>query len=299
MIRLGINPIGWTNDDIRWLGDDIPLETCLAQARKAGFAGIELGRKFPRRASELKKVLARHGLALVSGWYSARLLERSAGDEIAAMQDHLRLLKALGCSVMVFAETTGDTVPYVSKPLSERPRITQAAQWKELARRMTEVGDYLLDQSLRLALHHHMGTPVQTAEDIDRLFEHCGPSVGLLVDTGHLTFAGGEPEKLIRRHAERVAHVHAKDVRRGAFLQAIEYDLSFTEAVLCGVFTAPGDGIVDFAAVMKELKKIDYEGWIVHEAEQDPRIADPLVYAELGNATLRTVCAEAGLRLGK
>jgi len=299
MIRLGINPIGWTNDDVRWLGDDISLEVCLAQARQAGYVGIELGRKFPRQAKKLKKVLDRHDLALVSGWYSARLLERSAKDEIAAMQDHTDLLKALGCTVMVFAETTGDTVPFVSKPLSERPQIKSAAQWKELGRRMTHVGDYLLDQGLRLALHHHMGTPVQTAEDVDRLFEHCGSSVGLLVDTGHLTYAGGEPVKMIRRHGKRVAHVHAKDIRRGGFLQALERDLSFTEAILCGIFTAPGDGIVDFPAVAKELRKIGYDGWIVHEAEQDPRIADPLIYAELGNAHLRGVCAAAGLKVGK
>ncbi len=297
MIRLGINPIGWTNDDVRWLGEDIPFDVCLAEAKAAGYAGIELGRKFPRQAKALKKALDRHGLELVSGWYSARLLERSAADEIAAMRDHLRLLKALGCTVMVFAETTGDTVPLVSKPLSERPRVATTAQWRELGRRITEVGDYLRDQGVRLALHHHMGTPVQTAEDVDALLEHCGPSVGLLVDTGHLTFAGDEPVKMIRRHGARIAHVHAKDVRRGAFLQALELDLSFTEAVLCGIFTAPGDGIVDFGAVMKELRKLDYSGWIVHEAEQDPRIANPLVYAKLGNASLREACAEGGLKI--
>jgi inosose dehydratase len=299
MIRLGINPIGWTNDDVRWLGDDIPLEVCLAEARAAGYLGIELGRKFPRRAKALKKILDRHDLVLVSGWYSARLLERSAKDEISAMKAHLDLLKALGCNVMVFAETTGDTVPFASKPLSERPRVASAAQWKELAHRMTEVGDYLQEQGVRLALHHHMGTPVQTEDDVDALFEHCGPSVGLLVDTGHLTFAGGEPVKMIRRYGARVAHVHAKDVRRGAFLQALELDLSFTEAVLAGIFTAPGDGIVDFHTVLKELKKIDYDGWIVHEAEQDPRIANPLIYAKLGNAHLREACSEVGLRLAK
>src|SRR5215813_3545385 len=107
MIRLGINPIGWTNDDVRWLAEDIPLEVCLAEARAAGFAGIELGRKFPRRAKTLGPILRRHGLALVSGWYSARLLERSVKEEIAAMHDHLELLKALGAPVMVFAETVG------------------------------------------------------------------------------------------------------------------------------------------------------------------------------------------------
>jgi inosose dehydratase len=297
MIRLGINPIGWTNDDVRWLGDDIPLAVCLAEARQAGYVGIELGRKFPRRAKALRKILDRHHLALVSGWYSAHLLERSAKDEIAAMQDHLRLLKALGCTVMVFAETTGDTVPFVSKPLSERPQITSASQWKELGRRMTAVGDYLLDEGVGLTLHHHMGTPVQTAADVDRLFAHCGSSVGLLVDTGHLTYAGGDPVTMIRKHAKRVRHIHCKDIRKGALMQALDRDLSFTEAVLAGVFTAPGDGIVDFAAVMKALKKISYDGWIVHEAEQDPRIAHPLTYARLGNAHLRAVCTKAGLKV--
>ena len=294
MIRLGINPIGWTNDDVRWLGDDIPLAACLSEARQAGYVGIELGRKFPRQAKALKKILDRHDLALVSGWYSARLLERSAKDEIAAMQDHLDLLKALGCRVMVFAETAGDTVPFVSKPLSERPRITSAAQWKELGRRMTAVGDHIAAHGLRLALHHHMGTPVQTADDVDKLFAHCGASVGLLVDTGHLTYAGGDPLKMIRKHAKRVAHVHAKDIRRGALMQSLDRDLSFTEAIIAGVFTAPGDGIVGTA---KELRKIGYAGWIVHEAEQDPRIAHPLTYAKLGNTHLREVCAKAGLRV--
>jgi inosose dehydratase len=138
---------------------------------------------------------------------------------------------------------------------------------------------------------------VQTAADIDKLFAHCGDSVGLLVDTGHLTYAGGDPVTMIRKHAKRVVHVHCKDMRRGALAWALERDASFTEAVLAGVFTAPGDGMVDFAAVMRELRKIGYGGWIVHEAEQDPRVAHPFTYAKLGNAHLRAVCAKAGLKI--
>ena len=213
------------------------------------------------------------------------------------MRDHLDLLKALGCTVMVFAESTGDTVPIVNGGLSSRPTITTAAQWKDLAGRMTEVGDYALDRGVRIVLHHHMGTVVQTADDVDRLFAHCGDSVGLLVDTGHLTYAGDDPVKLIRKHAKRVGHIHCKDIRKGALAQALAHDASFTEAVLAGVFTAPGDGIVDILAVTRELKKIDYSGWIVHEAEQDPRVAHPLTYARLGNAHLREACAKAGLKL--
>jgi inosose dehydratase len=296
-VSLGINPIGWTNDDIRWLGDDIPLETCLAEAREAGFSGVELGRKFPRRAEILGPILDRHGLRLVSGWYSGRLLERDSRREIAAMRDHLALLSALGAPVMVFAETTGETVNHIGAGASARPTITAAADWKRLGKRFTEVADHMLDKGVRMAVHHHMGTVVQTAADVDRLFENSGDAVGLLVDTGHLTYAGDDPVQLIRRHAGRVVHVHCKDIRRGALLACNQRDASFTEAVLHGLFTAPGDGIVDFAQVIKALAAANYAGWLVQEAEQDPRVAPPAVYAKMGNAQLRKLCAAARLKL--
>lgn len=296
-VKLGINPIGWTNDCMRWLGDLIPLEASLAEARQAGFAGVELGRKFPRLPGKLRPLLDRHGLELVSGWYSARLLERSAKDEIVAMRDHLKLLKALGAPVMVFAETVGEIINHVGAPASSRPRLGSAAQWRELGKRFTEVGDHLLDQGVRMAVHHHMGTVVQTAPDVDRLMENTGPSVGLLLDTGHLTYAGGDPLKLARRHAGRIVHVHCKDVRRYALEAATARDASFSEAVLTGIFTAPGDGVVDFKALFKLLASAGYGGWLVQEAEQDPRQAHPLTYATLGNRHLRRLCAATGLKL--
>jgi inosose dehydratase len=296
-VSLGINPIGWTNDDIRWLGDHIPLDVCLAEAREAGFAGVELGRKFPRKAEVLGPILDRHGLQLVSGWYSGRLRERDSRREIAAMRDHLALLSALGAPVMVFAETSGDTAGLVGAGASTRPTIADAAEWKRLGKRFTEVADHMLEKGVRMAVHHHMGTVVQTAADVDRLFENCGPSVGLLVDTGHLTYAGDDPVQLIRRHADRVVHVHCKDIRRGALLACNERDASFTEAVLHGLFTVPGDGMVDFAAVIKALAAAGYAGWLVQEAEQDPRVAPPLVYAKLGYQQLRRLCSAARLKV--
>ena len=109
-LRIGINPITWSNDDMPELGGATPLETCLAEARQAGYAGIELGNKFPRHAETLRPLLDRHGLALVSGWYSGRLLERSAAEESAAIEEHLALLAAMGCGVLIFAETTGSRI---------------------------------------------------------------------------------------------------------------------------------------------------------------------------------------------
>lgn len=296
-VRLGINPIGWTNDCMRWLGDSIPLDVCLAEARAAGFEGVELGRKFPRRSAELRPILERHGLRLVSGWYSARLLERDLKAEIAAMADHLTLLKDLGATVMVFAETTGEIINAVGAPASTRPRLTGAGEWRRLGQSVTAIAEHLAEHGLRLAFHHHMGTVVETAEEIDRLMEETGDSVGLLLDTGHLTFAGGDPVAAAERHAKRIVHVHCKDVRRYALASCRRLDASFSEAVLAGIFTAPGDGIVDFAGVLRVLKAADYSGWLVQEAEQDPRRAHPALYAELGCAELTRLARGAGFKL--
>ena len=278
-VRLGINPIGWTNDCMPWLGDFISLDTCLAEARKAGFSGVELGRKFPRSARELAPILKKHGLKLVSGWYSANLLERDAKAEIAAMKDHLTLLKSLGAEVMVFAETTGEIINQVGAPISRRPKVKNAAEWKRLGSRFTEVADYMLGQGVQMAVHHHMGTVVESQQDVDRLLENSGKAVGLLLDTGHMTFAGGDPIAVARKYADRIKHVHCKDIRRYALAACKQRDVSFSEAVLCGIFTAPGDGLVDFRSVFDILAKAKYNGWLVQEAEQDPRVAHPASYA--------------------
>lgn len=296
-VRLGINPIGWTNDCMPWLGDFISLDTCLAEAKAAGFSGVELGRKFPRSAKELAPILKRHGLRLVSGWYSASLLERDARAEIAAMKDHLALLSGMGAEVMVFAETTGEIINQVGAPISRRPTVKNAAEWKRLGGRFTEVARYMRDQGMQMAVHHHMGTVVESEQDVDRLLENSGDAVGLLLDTGHMTFAGGDPIAVARKYADRIKHVHCKDIRRYALAACRRRDVSFSEAVLCGIFTAPGDGLVDFKGVFDILAKARYSGWLVQEAEQDPRVAHPASYAALGRAHLAELCAGAKLKL--
>ncbi|HXG29958.1 MAG TPA: myo-inosose-2 dehydratase [Nevskiales bacterium] len=294
-VRIGTNPIAWSNDDMPELGGQTPLEACLAEGKQAGFAGFELGHKFPRDPERLCPILDQHGLALVSGWYSARLLEREAEAEIAALQDHLNLLKAMGCTVMVFAEVSGCVHGERGVPLSRRPRI-EAGQWAEFGRRMTRVGEYLRDQGVALAYHHHMGTVVETEAEIDLLMQNTSEAVGLLLDTGHATFAGVDPVALIRRWGKRIKHVHCKDVRAEVLAQAKREDWSFLDAVIAGVFTVPGDGCVDFKAVLSALKETGYAGeWLVIEAEQDPAKANPLTYATLGYRNLSRLVAEVGL----
>jgi inosose dehydratase len=288
-IRLGANPIIWSNDDLRELGGETPLETCLAQARAVGFEGMELGHKFPRTAPELTAVLARFDLACVSGWYSARLRERDARAELAALRPHLELLKAAGSGVLVFAEVSGAVHGDLARPLSTRPQLPGAA-WVEFGRRLTEVAQATAAEGVRLAYHHHMGTVVQSGADIDALMHATGPEVGLLLDTGHASFAGADPVALARRHARRIRHVHAKDVRAAVRERALREDWSFLRAVLEGVFTVPGDGSVDFARVFGALH--GYAGWVVLEAEQDPKRADPLTYATLGYRNLKRLLAE-------
>ncbi|MEX2149157.1 MAG: myo-inosose-2 dehydratase [Steroidobacteraceae bacterium] len=285
-VRLGINPLTWTIDDLPQVGAETSLETCLAEARAAGFEGIELGCKFPRTAPELKAALAPHGLALVSGWYSANLLERDAADEYEAMRAHRELLVAMGCEVVVIAETTRCIHGDRGQRLSQRP-VLAATDWPRFAARLVELGARLRDAGLSLSYHHHMGTVVQTEDEADRLMASCGDAVGLLLDTGHLTFAGGDPVRAAANHASRITHVHCKDVRRNVLERSLNRDCSFLDAVLDGVFTVPGDGCVDFPAVLAPLARADYRGWLVVEAEQDPSVAPSAHYANLGYRNLQ------------
>ena len=289
-VRLGTNPIAWSNDDLRTLGGGTPLETCLAEARSAGFTGIELGHKFPSEPDILRAVLARHDLDLVSGWYSTHLLERDADAEFSAMRPHLDLLRACGCSVAIVAETSNAIHGDRTVSLSRRP-VLPATDWPQFAGRLTDLADAALAQGMTLAYHHHMGTVVQTEAEIDRLMALTGDSLTLLLDTGHATVAGADPVALARRHRGRISHVHCKDVRPDVKLA----DRSFLDSVVAGVFTVPGDGSVDFPAVLSELR--GYEGWLVVEAEQDPARADPLTYARMGYNYLSAAARLAGFAI--
>lgn len=294
-VRIGINPITWSNDDLPELGGATPLETCLVEARQAGYAGIELGNKFPRHAETLRPLLDRHGLALVSGWYSGRLLERSVAEESAAIEAHLALLAAMGCGVLIFAETTGSIAGAQASKLSRRPRLA-VSEWDGFGAKLTALAEHVATRGLALVYHHHMGTIVESAAEIDRLMECTGAAVGLLLDTGHLAYAGADPLAVARRHVGRVNHVHCKDVRSAVLDRARRDDTSFLDAVVAGVFTVPGDGAIDYRPLLALLAEARYQGWLVVEAEQDPAKAHPLTYARMGFDYLNQAAAVAGLR---
>ncbi len=297
-IRIGANPIGWSNDDMQEIGGATPLETCLAEARQAGIEGMELGNKFPREAEALTAALAPYGLACVGGWHSIELLNRSAQEEFALAKPHRDLLKAMGTSVFIVAETSNAIHGRRDLPLSRRPTLRED-DWAGYGAKITELAELLAAEGLKLCYHHHMGTIVETEADIHHFMAHTRPPATLLLDTGHATWGGSDPASLAQRYRDRISHVHVKDVRAAVMEQARAEDWSFLDAVLgkgedLGIYTVPGDGMVDYPAVFRALPH--YSGWVVIEAEQDPEKANPLRYATLGVANLKRFLAEAGLR---
>ena len=295
-VRIGINPITWTNDDVPELGGDIPLETCLSEASQAGYAGIEMGGKFPRNAAELGPLLAGYGLQLISGWYDGRMLDRDVDTEFAAVLPHLTLLRDLGCKVVVYADTSRGRHDGIFQPSSQRPTLA-TEDWAPYGRKLTALADRMRAFGVGMAFHHHMGTIVQTDPEIDALVRHTGDSVGLLYDTGHCLFAQGDPAALLARHLPRVVHVHCKDARRTILSDSIRSDASFMGAVMHGIFTVPGDGCIDYLPMLRQLHDHGYDGWLVVEAEQDPRKAEPIVYARKGYQYLAATAEAAGFQI--
>jgi len=289
-VRIGINPISWTNDDLPALGGETPLATALAEGKAIGYEGFELGNKFPREPEALRTVLAQHGLACVSGWYSGRLARGTVADEIAAVGPHLDLLAANGAQVMVYGEVA-DSIQGRPEPLSRRPRFTTDAEWSGYGERLSTFARHLLARGVRLAYHHHMGAYVETADDVDHLLRVTGAEVGLLHDTGHVTFAGGDAPTELKKHVGRVCHVHCKDVRPNVARMARNRGWSFLDAVLNGAFSTPGEGCVDFAAVVRILRDAGYRGWLVVEGEQDPAVAPAYRYADMAYRLLSSLVA--------
>lgn len=298
MIRFGTNPIAWANDDDQSIGKDIPTQRILQEAgRLIGFDGIENGHRWPQDDPEaLRALLADYGMVFVSGWYSTELLTRSVEDEIAAVQGHLAKLKHNDCKVCIVCECSNTVHGSRDVPVNDRPRLTDE-EMRTFGAKMEEFAAYLAGEGITLAYHHHMGTVVESPEDIDAFMAATGPATQLLFDAGHCTFGGGDPEAVLRKHVNRVAHFHAKNIRPDVTAKVRAENLSFLQGVLAGAFTVPGDqdGAVDFAPLLQILKDAGYDGWIVIEAEQDPELRNPLLYQTLGLHTLKRISRGVGL----
>lgn len=294
-IRWGVSPIAWCNDDMRELGGDTTLDELLADVRDIGFDGVELGNKFPRDPELLAPIMANYGLDIVGGWYSSNLLVRDADAEIEALSKHLALLEYMDSSVFILAETSNAVhCDRYGSRLDTHP-VLPAADWKQFGERLNTVARFINDRGLRFAYHHHLGTVVETKDELERFFDATGDHVGLVLDTGHALFGGIEPVDVIKARPERVAHVHCKDVRTAKYDEFRASGTSFLNGVVGGMFTAPGDGDYDYAPFMRALADMHYSGWIVIEAEQDPAIANPREYSQLGLDTLKRLAREEAL----
>ena len=293
-VKLGIAPIAWSNDDMPELGGDTPLEQCLSEASEAGFSGIESGGKFPKKSKELIPLLKKYNLNLCSGWYGANLRKNSVKEEISKIQEQLKLFQDCKAPCIVFAEVSDSIAGDPDKSLSSRPQMDKEG-WNEFCKKISEMGKFLEDQGMPLAYHHHMGTVIETQNDTERLLESTTDHVKLLLDTGHMLFAGGDSLQVAENFKERIIHVHCKDMRKNVLDKSLSQDSSFRQAFLDGAFTVPGDGCIDYKPLLNFLKKINYEGWLVVEAEQDPAKANPLEYAKIGHSYLTNACKDTGL----
>ena len=286
-LRWGVSPLCWTNDVLEDLGGDIPLDTCLREAREAGYQGIELGRKFPRQAAPLGPLLAAADLRLASGWYSGMLADRSVEAELEAVREHAQLLRQLGAKVMVYGECgqlPGETP--LDEPISLSPPLSRVSL-AAYCHKLNTFADLLLrDYDLQLAYHHHLMMLVEHDDELERFLSHTHDNVGLAFDTGHAFVAGVEIPRVLHKYGHRIRHLHLKDVRPQVLGRLYRENLSFNEAVRAGLFTIPGDGCIDYAPILDFVRDSDYRGWLIIEAEQDPAMAPPLATASRAYAWL-------------
>tara|TARA_B100000401_G_scaffold183529_1_gene123357 strand:- start:20 stop:922 length:903 start_codon:yes stop_codon:yes gene_type:complete len=295
-VKLGVAPIAWSNDDMPELGGETTLEQCLSEASQAGFIGIESGGKFPKKSSELIPKLNQFNLNLCSGWYGANLRKNSVEEEKKLIQQQLTLFKECNAPCIVFAEVSGSIQGDPYRKLSSRPQMDEN-EWKIFCQKISELGKYLEDQEMPLAYHHHMGTVIETQNDTERLMENTHESVNLTLDTGHMLFAQGDSQKILENYKDRILHVHCKDIRKHVLEKSLKEDLSFRAAFLDGAFTVPGDGCIDYKPLFDVLKKNNYSGWLVVEAEQDPKKANPLEYAIKGYKYLVETLKQSNIKI--
>jgi inosose dehydratase len=281
-VRLGIAPIGWTNDDMPELGRENTFEQCVSEMVLAGFKGCEVGGKFPRHdPALLKRKLDARGLAVCNAWFSTYFADGKSEETIKGFVKHMKFLKFMGARVIGCSEQSG-SIQGLDRPIFGARKILTDEEWRLVRDGYDEMAKIAEKEGMKVCLHHHMGTGIQTADEIDRFMDETGEGVYLLYDTGHVYYSDGSQEAVLgvlEKHAERIAHVHLKDVRP-ACVEAVRRDgKSFLDGVRMGTFTVPGDGAIDFAPVFELLDARGYEGWMVVEAEQDPAKADPFEYA--------------------
>ncbi len=293
-VKIGISPIAWQNDDLPDLTANFTMEQCLQESRDIGYTGVERGRRMPADTEGLRKYLDEAELSLCGGWCSGNLMVNDPKAEIEAIRQQVTQFVALDAPCVVFAECSNTVQGDIGTPVNNRPKLAKE-DIAAYGAKLTEVAKWMKDEGMTLAYHHHMGSMIEDDEDVDWLMESTGPEVTLLYDTGHLLFGGADPLDVLKKWGDRIHHVHYKDVRADVTNLIRARNRSFLDAVIAGAFTVPGDGCIDFDAITAELAKMNYSGWIVVEAEQDPAKAEPYAYSKMGYDHIVAMCAKHGL----
>nr|WP_106780759.1 myo-inosose-2 dehydratase [Lysinibacillus timonensis] len=289
-IKLGIAPIGWTNDDLPELGGNIPFEQCISEMALAGFEGCEVGNKFPRDPKVLRHSLELRGLSIAAAWFSSYLTTKPYEETEVAFIAHRDFLREMGAKHIVISEQGHSIQGDQTSPILENKPIFSEKEWEMLVEGLDKLGQLASEKGMTLVYHHHMGTGIQSEEEINRLMERTNPNyVSLLYDCGHLYFAGEDYLSVLRNHIDRIAHIHFKDVRDVVLKNVKEERLSFLDGIKEGVFTVPGDGVINFKAIIQLIAQSNYKGWIIVEAEQDPAKANPFEYAKNARQYIREI----------
>lgn len=279
-VKLGIAPIAWTNDDMPDLGSENTFEQCISEMALAGFTGCEVGNKYPRDdIPALKKALSLRNMQICNAWFSSFLLTKPYDEVEKDFTDHISFLKEMGAKVVGISEQSY-SIQGTDKSVFKDKYIMNDDEWARLCNGVNRLGKVAKDMGISLTYHHHMGTVVQTAAEIDRLMENTDPELfSLLYDSGHLAYCGEDYIGVLKKYANRVKHVHLKDIRPEIIDKVKKENLSFLEGVRLGTFTVPGDGAIDFGPIFDILADSGYEGYVLVEAEQDPAKANPFEYA--------------------
>ncbi len=279
-VKLGIAPIGWTNDDMPDLGSENTFEQCVSEMALAGYKGCEIGNKYPKTAEEMHRYLDIRGLEIANRWFSSFILTKPFEEVEKDFRENCEFLRACGAKRIGASEQSYSIQGQMDTPVFEKKYVMNDSEWKRFTDGLSRLGNIAKEYGITLVYHHHMGTVVQTAEEIDRMMEMCdSEAVYLLFDTGHLAYCGEDYLNVLKKYAKRIKHVHLKDVRPEIVRQVKDGHKSFLQGVRMGAFTVPGDGAIDFKPVFDILDEAGYEGWLLVEAEQDPAIANPFEYA--------------------
>lgn len=287
-VKLGIAPIAWTNDDMPDLGKENTFEQCISEMALAGFTGCEVGNKYPRDdIPALKKALKLRNMQICNAWFSSFLTTKPYEEVEKEFIEHITFLKEMGAKVVGISEQ-GHSIQGTDKPIFEAKYVMNDEEWDKLCTGVNKLGKVAKDMGITLTFHHHMGTVVQTAAEIDRLMENTDPEYfNLLFDSGHLAYCGEDYMYILKKYINRIKHVHLKDIRPETVKKVKDEHLSFLQGVRLGTFTVPGDGAIDFQPIFDVLSENDYEGYVLVEAEQDPAIANPFEYALKARAYIK------------